>query len=211
MAEAGLMGAGETVPVEAAGRSYALRVPTVFDLPKMRRSLTRQGVRRPLREEFRIAAMAGIAQLGEVTGDMAEADRQAAVLGRWYELLDPPQEDDLDEPDPVLRGEELKQKLEERAAEMAGLVAQVRAIEANLERHCPPYAELLADRTYHDELSQIEIVRLLLVAIDGEAVRRDGEGFMPARDYAALPEEAKQKLARKGMALLAPSETQRKN
>lgn len=197
---------------ELGERKYWFREPTPFDVPRLRRLLTKEGIRRPLALEFRVAAIAGIEALGEAAGDPLEANRQKAVIEEWYELLEPVREDDIDEPDFEKRAEELERLATERAAQRAAIFPQVAPIEANLQRHWPPYRDLLADRQYWDDVSAVEIVRLLLVGIDmGPPPPRDGDGMLTHSAYLALPRDDRGPLAQFGQALLSPGETERKN
>lgn len=191
--------------------TYWFRTPTVFDLPRMRRSLSREGIRRPSLIEFRVAALAGLTALGEKVGDPAEAERQRALIERWYELLAPVDENEIDEPDFERRTAEVERLNEERKAERQELVAEISAIEATLARHWPPYRELVADRDYWNEVSEIEVVRLLLQR-NGEAdLPQGGDGMLTDAAYQALPRDHRAPLAAFAMRLLAPTETQRKN
>ena len=196
--------------------SYWLRTPTVYDPAKARRMLARQRVRRPSPHEFQVASLAGVLALAEAVGDQAEGERQKALLEQWYGLLVPLREEDIAEPDLEVRAAELTRLEGERAAAMQQIFSTVSAIEANLERHWPSYAELLADRNYWDDVSRIEIVRLLLVRIGhngspGGELPRDDEGLLTQTAYQALPAAHRVPLATFAFALLAPGETQRKN
>lgn len=202
---------GEVQVEEIDGVRYGLRTPDLYDPARARRVLARQGVRRPSQTEFQVAALAGIEAIAAAADDSDEGVSQKALLERWYALLDPIGEDDIDEPDPMKRGEEWLRRETERRQEIAAIYADVIAIEANLERHCPPYAELLADRTYWDDVSRIEIVRLLLVEIDGAAPARDDEGLVTQDAYRAIPAAHRMPLATAAFRLLAPDESQRKN
>jgi hypothetical protein len=192
-------------------RTYWFRTPTVYDLPTVRRSLTRRGVRRPASHEFEVAAFAGIAAMAETVGEPEEGERQRQLMEEWYRLRAETDEDDIDEPDFELRAAEVLRLEGERIAAQREILPSVAAIEANLERHWPPYAELLADRRFWDEVSNIEIVRLLLVSIDAEPVRRDKDGLMRDADFQALPPDARPVLTAFALRLLVPTETQRKN
>lgn len=192
--------------------SYWFRTPDVYDPAKARRVLTRQRVRRPAPHEFQVAAMAGVAALAEVVGDAAEGQRQRALLEDWYRLIVPTDENEIDEPDLMARGEELLRLEQTRNAAMQAIYPDIAAIEANLERHWPPYAELLADRSFWDDVSRIEIVRLLLSRVGAVAPPRDDEGLMAQSAYQTLlPPEHRVPLATFAFRLLAPSESQRKN
>lgn len=190
---------------------YAFRTPTLYDPARIQRSLTLQRVRRPIPLEFKVAAIAGLAALGKATGDPAEAERQQSIVERHFELMKPTDEDDIDEPDFKARAVELGEREAARLGEIAALRADVMAIEATLERHWPPYAELVADRDYWDAISRIEIVRLLLQEVGGVPVRKDADGLMSAEAYAAIPTAHRLPLATFAFRLLAPGETQRKN
>lgn len=196
--------------------SYWLRTPTVYDPAKARRLLARQRVRRPGAHEFQVASLAGVRALAEVISDPAEGERQKALLEQWYGLLVPLREEDIAEPDLEVRAAELTRLEGERAAAMQQIFSTVSAIEANLERHWPSYAELLADRNYWDDVSRIEIVRLLLVRIGhngspGGELPRDDEGLLTGAAYQAIPPEHRVPLATFAFALLTPGASQRKN
>lgn len=190
---------------------YAFRTPTLYDPARIRRILARQQVRRPSALEFRVAAVAGLEELGKAAGESVEAERQQAVVERWHELLKPTDEDEIDEPDLKARAIELGQRESARLAELVSLRASFMAIEATLERHWPPYAELVADRNYWDDVSRIETVRLLLAEIGGVPVRQDADGLMTPDAYADIPPAHRLDLATFAFRLLAPDETQRKN
>lgn len=198
---------------EVGDETWWFRTPTSFDLPRMRRQLTREGIRRPQLHEFKIASLAGLAALGAQLDEALEADRQRDVVEQWYELLAPLDEDDIDEPDQDKRAVELAERRVARVSAQQAIVAEFMAIEANLERHWPPFAELLADRRYWDDVSAIMVVRLLLRRRGDAVLDRDPEDRLLLSDaaYVALPDEAKAVLGPFASALLAPSETQRKN
>lgn len=190
---------------------YEFRTPTLYDPARIQRTLTLQRVRRPMPIEFRVAAIAGLGELGKATGDPAEAERQQGIVEQHFDLLKPTDEDDIDEPDLKARAVELGQREADRLAALAAIRADVMAIEATLERHWPPYAELVADRNYWDAVSRIEIVRLLLDAVNGVPVRRDSDGLMHVDAFAGIPAGHRIDLATFAFQLLAPGETQRKN
>lgn len=191
--------------------SYWLRTPTVYDPAKARRLLARQRVRRPGAHEFQVASLAGVRALAEVISDPAEGERQQALLEEWYALLDPLREEDVDEPDFEARAAALARREAERVAALQRLYPSVSAIEANLERHWPSYAELLADRNYWDDVSRIEIVRLLLVRQGPGALPLDDESMLTGAAYQAIPPAHRVPLATFAFALLTPGESQRKN
>ena len=191
--------------------TYWLRSPTPYDLPKMRRMLTRQGVRRPTQNELRVAALAGVSAMAEATGMVEEGERQQALVEQWYALLPPIGENDIDEPDGEKRAVELARRQAEREAEMTALYADIMAIEANLERHHPPYRELIADGRYWDDVSRVDAVRLLLVRTDAGPLPRDGDDMLDAAVFMAIPEADRLQLATKAFTLLTPTEAQRKN
>lgn len=207
--------------------AYWFRTPTEYDTPMLRHALTKRGVRRPLQAELRMAATAGIKALGEVAGDPAEAKRQEGVMEDWYRLLKPIVEDDVDEPDFELRAAELARLHQQQADDCAEIAAEVSAIEAMLARHWPPYAELLADRALFDDLSQIEIVRQLLVRrvdkvpnpdpdTEGMIERatdlaRDRDGRLSSAAYQSIPKPYRPVLTAFAMRLLVPDEDLEKN
>lgn len=193
------------------GVTYQLRTPTAFDPARMRRVLKQQGVRRPSLTEFRVAALAGVTALAEAVGDAAEGESQCAILEEWYRLLEPVSEDEIDDPDFETRGAEFKRQLAERRERQIAIMPDVMAIEANLERHHPPYRELVADRDYWDEVSQIEITRLLLLRRNNEMLARDPDGMMAQSAYLAIPAVHRAALAKKAMALLSPDRDTEKN
>lgn len=198
---------------EVGDETFWFRTPTSFDLPRMRRQLTREMIRRPQLHEFKIASLAGIMALGEQVGEPEEAERQRGVIEQWYELLVPLREDDIDEPDQDKRLIELAEQQAERSAAQLAIIGEFMAIEANLERHWPPFAELLADRRYWDELSKIMAVRLLLSKRGSMVLEREGQDRLVLSDAAflALPNAAMLTLVTFAESLLAPGETQRKN
>ena len=198
-------------PVPLGGVTYRLRTPDVYDPARARRFLTRQRVRRPALEEFRVAALAGVAALADAVGDPAEGKRQQAVLEDWYRLAVPHSEDEIDEPDIEARAAALARLEADRRGAQLEIVAEAQAIEANLERHWSPYAELVADRGFWDDVSRIDIVRLLLVDVDGRTCPRDDDGLVTQAAYKAIPPAHRLPLATAGFRLIAPDETQRKN
>ncbi len=194
------------------GRDYWFRSPTIYDPALARRVLSRRRVRRPSLHEFSVAAFRGIEALAEQAGLPEEGTRQAAIMERWYALQKPIVEDDLDEPDFEKRAEELKAREGERRRGIEELYGDVMEIEANLERHYQPYADLVADRTYWDDLARIEIVRQLLVKIgDGPDLPRDEDGFLTEDTYRHVPSDARFALATFAFGLMGPDEDQRKN
>src|SRR5205823_2709998 len=138
-------------------------------------------------------------------GDPIEGQRQKAVMEQWYELLEPISEDDIDEPDFELRAEELQRLQAERQEAQTEIFAEVTAIEANLTRHWPPYAELIADRAYWDEVSRIDLVRLLLVRVDDRPLALNAEGMLTDAAYLGLSSDHRPALAAFATQLLTPS------
>ncbi len=200
------------LPLSKGGsRLYWFRTPTVYDLPQMRWALTRRGIRRPQSIEFRVAGLAGIEALAELAGEPAEGARQAELFEDWYGLLEPTSENDIDEPDFEKRAAELARLEAERAEAQQQLLGEVSAIESNLARHWPPYADLLADRALYDELTRIEVVRLLLVKQNEVPLPLDGDGRLTEGAYRVLPVLHRQPLSAFATALLMPSEDQEKN
>lgn len=196
---------------ELDGDQYWFRTPTVYDLPKMRRVLGRQGLRMPQPQELQVAALAGIVALGEMAGDPVEAARQKGVMEEWYRLIEPTKEDDVDEPDFELRAAEVARLESERLGELAKIYPEVAAIEANLLRHWPVYSELCADKTYWDDVSNIEVVRLLLVRIGSGAALAGPDGMLPEETFQCLPRAHRLPLARFATQLLVPTEHEEKN
>lgn len=193
------------------GTQYRFRTPTIYDPARISRTLAKQMVRRPSATEFRVAAVAGLAELGRIAGEGVEAERQQAIVEDYYGLLKPTDENDIDEPDQKARAVKLGQMEADRLSKLASLRADIMAIEATLERHWPPYGELVADRNYWDSVSRIEIVRLLLTEIGGVRVQADAEGLMTPESYALIPPAHRTDLATFAFRLIAPDETQRKN
>jgi hypothetical protein len=178
----------------------------------LRRLLTKEGIRRPQLIEFRVSALAGIAALGANAGDTSETRRQSALLEEWYELLAPVREDDIDEPDFEERAVEVQRLEQERAERRREIYPQIAAIEANLERHWPAYRDLLADRQYWDDISAIEMVRLLLARREpGGELARDEDGMLTDSAYRSVPRADRPALAGFATGLLHPSEDERKN
>lgn len=206
-----MLRAGEIRVEEIGGRRYGLRAPDLHDPARARRILTRQGVRRPSLTEFKVASLQGIEKIAEQAGEVAEGARQRETLERWYELLVPVDEDALEEPNPIERAKAAMHMEAERQRSIVAIYPDVQAIEATLERHWPPYAELLADRTFWDDVSRIEIVRLLLVEADGAKLPRDDEGMLTEDAYRAIPRAHIMPLATAAFRLLSPDEAQRKN
>lgn len=190
---------------------YWFRTPDAYDLPTLRHALTRRGVRRPMQVEIRVAASAGIKALGDLAGDAAEAARQEAVMQDWYRLLVPITEDEIDEPDLDARATELARMQQEQQDACMAIAAEVAAIEAMLARHWPPYAELLADRALFDDLSQIEIVRQLLVRRGDVVLARDVDGRMAGAAFQSIPKPHYPVLSAFATRLLVPDEELEKN
>lgn len=194
------------------GATYLFREPTIYDPAIVRRILTRQKVRRPMADEFRIAAVHGIARMGEAVGDVAEAERQAGLIEEWYKLSTATSEDDIDEPDFEQRSARLAELERTRKDRLIALLPEIKAIEANLERHWQAYADLQADRNYWDDISRIEIVRLMLVGVEGQPpYARDEEGLLTAAAYRSIPSAHRLDLATFAFELQAPDEATRKN
>lgn len=200
---------------------YWLRTPTPYDMPRMRRLLGRQGVRRPLPNELRVAALAGIAGMAAAVGDAAEGEAQQAIIEDWYRLSVPTDENDVEEPDGEKRAAEVERREADRKARMKAIYPDVAAIEANLERHHSPYAELVADGRYWDDVSRIDAVRLLLMRTEpvGRKITdpappplpRDRDDLVEAAVYQSIPDAHRFDLATFAFALLAPTDAQRKN
>lgn len=192
--------------------TYWLRTPTPYDLPKMRRLLTKQGVRRPSQNEFRVAALAGVRSMAAAVGQEAEGEAQCAIVERWYELVAPIDENAISEPDGEKRAAIMAEREGERRQQIAAIYADIMAIEANLERHHPPYAELVADGRYWDDVSRIDAVRLLLVRTEqGGPLPRDRDDLVDGPVFIALPEEDRLNLGTFAFNLLAPGDAKRKN
>ncbi len=198
-------------PCLLGGVSYVFRTPDLYDPARARRLLARQRVRRPGLIEFRLAAVAGVAAMAEAANAAEEGERQGQLVEEYYQLIEPVDEDSIDEPDQEKRTVMLAEQLAAHQARLREIYPQIAAIEANLERHWTPYAELKADRDYWDEVSRIEIVRLLLVSIGGVTQPRDDDGMVCQAAYAAIPKDHRMELATFAFRLLAPDETQRKN
>lgn len=194
------------------GVTYWFRTPDCYDLPRIRRMLTKQGVRRPDRTEMRICAQLGVRRLAE-SGEWpdGEADRQVDMIDRWYKLLRPLDENDLDEPDQEKRAAQLAALQAERQKDMAALWPEISGIEAMLDRHWPAWSDLRADSQYWDEISRIDTVRVLIARIDDKPVPRDPDGLMRSEAYLDIPAEHRVPLATFAMGLLTPTESQRKN
>lgn len=193
------------------GTTYAFATPTVYDMPKLRRRLTREGVRLPTRRDFEAAAIAGLRALAEAAGEPEEGARQVELVERFYAALVPTQEDEIDEPDLEKRFAIVKEREEARQAELAAVTPEVLLIQANLQRHWPAWRELRADEDYWTDLSRIDTVRLLLTHRDGVAQPRDKDGWLTQAAYAALPDPHLVPLGIFAMGLFAPTETERKN
>lgn len=198
-------------PCTAGGTEYLFRAPTVYDSAKMRRLLARQRVRRPALVELRVAAMAGVAAMADAAGEPQEGLRQKELVEDWYRLLEETNENDIDEPDFEKRAAELTALETERKKKLAEIYPQIAAIEANLERHHTPYAELIADQGYWDDVSRIEIVRLLLLCRDKVTMGRDEEDMLTEIEYQSIPKNHRMQLATFAFRLMAPDESQRKN
>lgn len=192
--------------------TYWFRTPTPYDLPKMRRLLTKQGVRRPTQNEFRVAALAGVRSMATIVDQEAEGEAQCALIEEWYKLVEPIDENAISEPDGEKRAAIVAARDAERREKISAIYADIMAIEANLERHHPPYAELVADGRYWDDVSRIEAVRLLLVRTEqGGTLPRDRDDLVDGPVYIALPEADKLRLGTFGFTLLAPGDAKRKN
>ena len=198
-------------PCELGGRTYVFRTPDVYDPARARRLLGRQRIRRPALAEFRFAALAGVEAMAATVGDIEEGERQKALVDEFYQLIEPIDEDAIDEPDFELRAAEVKRRAAETEARLREIAPQIVAIQASLERHWGPYAELKTDCDYWDEVSRIDMVRLLLVSIDGVTCPRDDDGLITQTTYRAIAADHRQALATFAFRLLAPDEAQRKN
>lgn len=197
--------------LKLGGATYWLRAPSPYDLPKMRRLLTRQGVRRPTPTDLRVAALAGIEQMSKATGEVEEGERQRDVIERWYELMPAVDENDVDEPDGEKRAAIIAERTAERRAEATAIYPDVAAIEANLERHHPAYRELVADGRYWDDVSRIDAVRLLLTRTNAGVLPRDHDDLVEVGVYMAIPEADRFRLATFAFELLSLSDIRRKN
>jgi hypothetical protein len=196
--------------------NYVFRTPSVYDEAKMRRLLARQKVRRPSLIELRVAAQAGVAEMAKAVGEAEEGVRQQQLIERWYELLEATDENDIDVPDFEARAAELAEREAERKRQLAEIYPQIAAIEANLERHFQPYADLIADKNYWDDVSRVDIVRLLLVKVGkaGEVARdlkRDDDYLVDQGEYRAIPKRNRMALATFAFRLMSIEETESKN
>lgn len=191
--------------------AYVFRTPDVYDPARARRLLTRQRVRRPSPFEFRMAGLGGLRAMAAAVSDDAEGERQAALLEEWYDLVEPVDEDSIDEPDFEARAAIVAEQEAIRTARRRELIGPVMAIEANLERHCPAYAELKADREFWDDVSRIDMVRLLLISAGGRLLPRDDDALVTQAEYKAIPPDHRIPLATFAFGLLAPGGPQRKN
>lgn len=201
----------ETHAVTVGGSNYVLRTPTVFDVAAMRRRLTLHGARRPTLTEFRLTALAGTRELARLAGEPAEGERLCGLISDWYELLPEIVEDDIDEIDQEKRRLLLDAQKAERHAARSALLPSLLAIEATLDRHWSDWRALQADREYYDEVSRIDCVRLLLLSIDGDVLERQAEGLISERLYERVLPAHRLELGTAALALLAPTETERKN
>lgn len=193
------------------GKAYEFRTPTLYDLPKMRQRLRKEGVRRPLLEEYRAASLAGVAAMADATGEALEGERQSDLVSRWYEISIPLSENDLDEPDFEKRAAELAAREEERRAEIVKLYPEMVMIEANLDRHFPPWRDLRADADYYDEISRIDAVRLLLRGIDETRLPIDREGLVVEAAFGLVPDNHRMDLGTFSLGLLVPTEAEKKS
>lgn len=192
-------------------KTYRFRTPRVHDSARLRRSLALQQVRCPDAVEFLVAGRVGIEQMAAAAGEQQEGARQVELFEEFHRLLKPTVEDELEEVDPVRRAEELERREQERKERLSAIYPEVHAIEANLERHHPPYAELRADRGYWEDVSRVEVVRLLLSYIGTSKMPRDENGFLTEEAYGLIPKKHRIPLATFAFGLMSPSETQRKN
>jgi hypothetical protein len=205
------VGLADLHPCPLGGTDYVFRTPDVYDPPRARRLLTRQRVRRPSAMEMQVASLAGVAAMATATGEAEEGEAQADLLRQFHKLVEPIAEDAIDEPDFERRAEILAAREAVRKAALLKIWPEVTAIHANLERHWPPYAELLADRNFWDEVSRIDMTRLLLVSVGGRVLGRDDDGLVTQAEYRAIPRAHRGELGSFAFGLLEPDETQRKN
>lgn len=192
-------------------REYWFRAPTLYDLPKMRRRLRKEGVRRPQMDEYRAAALAGVAAMADATGEAQEGERQSALIDRWYQLAVPTDENDLDEPDFEKRAAQLESLEKARRGEIAKLYPEILLIEANLDRHFAPWRDMRADADYYDEISRIDSVRLLLREIDGRKLPIDKDDLIIEQSYGLVDEEHRMMLGTFALQLLVPSVAEKKS
>lgn len=198
-------------PCTIGGTDYVLRTPDVYDPARLRRFMGRQGVRqRPAVIELLVCARAGLTAMAQIAGAAEEGERQAELFEEYYKLLDPVNEDDIDEPDAERRAGIVAQQEAVRAARRVEIYPQVQAIGASLERHWPDYYQLKADRDFWDEVSEIDVVRLLLVSVGGTPVRQDDDRLLTQAAYKAIPAEHRSPLARFAFGLFAPNAGQKK-
>lgn len=190
---------------------YWFRKPTPHDIPNLRWTLTKRRVRRPHPVEFKVVGLAGIDALGEIAGDTEEAARQRNIFQESHELLEPIDENDLEITDPVERADELAKREEVRRARQEELLPDLLSIEANLARHWAPYADLIADRNQWEDLSRIEVVRLLLVRRDNETLERDEHEMLSFDAYEAINPDHVRTLAGFAQGLFAPDKATEKN
>lgn len=198
-------------PCQIGDVAYIFRTPDVYDEAKMRRLLARQKVRRPNLIELRVAAQAGVLAMAQATGEAEEGARQKELIEGWYQLIDATDENEVDISDFEERAAEVAVLEAQRKAELAEIYPQIAAIEANLERHYQPYADLIADRNYWDDVSRIDIVRLLLVKVGDRELPRDDEFLVTREEYRRIPKRHRQVLATFGFRLMSVEETQSKN
>ena len=191
--------------------TYWLRTASPYDMPKMRRLLTRQGVRRPTPTDLRVAAIAGVEQMADATGEIVEGERQRGLIEEWYEMMPAVDENDVDEPDGEKRAAIVEERDRERRRRMNEIYPDIAAIEANLERHHPVYRELIADGRYWDDVSRIDAVRLLLMRTDAGALPRDRDDLVDTGVFMAIPEADRLRLATFAFELLSLTDTRRKN
>jgi hypothetical protein len=197
--------------LELGDATYWFATPSVYDMPKLRRRLTLEGVRLPTRADFEAAAIAGVRALAVAAEEAEEGERQVDLIERFYRAIVVTDEDDIDEPDIEKRFALFKEREETRRAELAAVTPEVLLIQANLDRHWPAWRELRADENYWTEVSRIDTVRLLLTHVGDLDLARDKDGWITEAAYAALPDEHLAPLGTFAMGLLAPTETERKN
>lgn len=196
---------------EIGDKKYRFRTPNLYDLPKMRMRLRKEGVRRPQMAEYEAAALAGVAAMADATGEAQEGERQSAMIERWYQMAVPTDENDLDEPDFELRAAELERLEAARRGEVAKLYPEILMIEANLDRHFAPWRDMRADAEYYDEISRIDSVRLLLREIDGRKLPIDKDDLIIEQVYGMIEETHRMMLGTFALQLLVPSEAEKKS
>lgn len=156
---------GQTEIVERADVAYTVRAQTVVDDAHISAAVRRGGGRNVGPMETRAMLRRGIEQIFE--DDEAEAARLTGICEEFWLASDPVDEAQFQESGATAQEEAIAKEQERRAEVIAGLEETYSEISDSVERHFPPFGDLISSAILFNQLWPIEKVRRCLVKVEG--------------------------------------------